>query len=247
MEEVLESIEKHMRERRSVEEMRGQGQGSHIAEPSSEGTEDISVLDVEHRGVVDITVLIDIERSKAILEGLQVELSKKRSFRGTDLGANFKNLDIVKNFNGTLGNLGGNVKSLKERGLGGFKRGDTGMDGEVDLGHGAGTGSSFNFILVNDALEKSQVSIGENETNVSLDKRKNGFKTRVLGQHSADGLAHHGVLSHKKSTLASEGDTDGLHELGADVVRIDNQDFLVLVQVALELGKVASFALLGGV
>ena len=43
----------------------------------------------------------------------------------------------------------------------------------------------------------------------------------VVGQVSADGLSHHGVLAHEYNGMAAERDADLLHLLGADVVGID--------------------------
>lgn len=46
---------------------------------------------------------------------------------------------------------------------------------------------------------------------------------------------YHGVLSHENDTLTTEGLSDLVHLLGADIVDGDDEDRLVLLQQAPEL------------
>lgn len=52
-------------------------------------------------------------------------------------------------------------------------------------------------------------------------------------------ITHHGVLAHQDNTLTTEGMSDFVHLLGADIVDGDNEDALVLLEEALELVEVA--------
>ena len=51
--------------------------------------------------------------------------------------------------------------------------------------------------------------------------------------------SHHGVLAHQDDTLATEGASDLVHLLGADIVDADDEDGLVFFEEALELVEVA--------
>lgn len=61
---------------------------------------------------------------------------------------------------------------------------------------------------------------------------------------SADGFTHHGVLAHQDHSLVPEGQPDGLHLLGADIVRTHNEAFGIIVQKFLKTkrGKMLRFA-----
>lgn len=52
-------------------------------------------------------------------------------------------------------------------------------------------------------------------------------------------ITYHGVLAHQDDTLATEGLSDLVHLLRADIVDRDDEDGLVLLEKALELVKVA--------
>jgi hypothetical protein len=52
-------------------------------------------------------------------------------------------------------------------------------------------------------------------------------------------ISYHGVLAHQDNTLATEGLTDLVHLLGADIVDGDDEDARVLLEEALELVEVA--------
>jgi hypothetical protein len=52
-------------------------------------------------------------------------------------------------------------------------------------------------------------------------------------------ISHHGVLSHQDDTLTTEGASNLVHLLGADIVNADDEDRVVLLEKALELLEVA--------
>jgi hypothetical protein len=49
------------------------------------------------------------------------------------------------------------------------------------------------------------------------------LELRVVGQVSADGLPHHGVLAHEDDGMAAERDADLLHLLRPDIVGVHLQ------------------------
>lgn len=51
--------------------------------------------------------------------------------------------------------------------------------------------------------------------------------------------SHHSVLAHQNDTLATEGLSDLVHLLGADIVNADDEDGLVVLEEALQLIEVA--------
>ena len=57
------------------------------------------------------------------------------------------------------------------------------------------------------------------------------------------GGTYHGVLSHQDDTLTTEGLSDLVHLLGADIVDTNDEDTLVLLEKSLELIEVAGLVL----
>ena len=53
--------------------------------------------------------------------------------------------------------------------------------------------------------------------------------------------SHHGVLAHQNDGIASEGRSNLVHLLRADIVDADDEDRLVLVEQALELVEIDGF------
>ena len=53
-----------------------------------------------------------LEQSKAILEGLDSELSQQGGLGGSDLVTGLDQVDVADNLNGTLVDLGGNAQGL---------------------------------------------------------------------------------------------------------------------------------------
>ena len=52
---------------------------------------------------------------------------------------------------------------------------------------------------------------------------------------AADGFAHHGVFAHQHHSLATQGQTDGLHLLGAHIVCPHNETFWIVIQKLLQI------------
>lgn len=60
---------------------------------------------------------------------------------------------------------------------------------------------------------------------------------RIVLQMSADGFTHHGVFAHQDHSLLPKRKPNGLHLLGAHVVRTHNEAFWIIVQKFLKLKK----------
>lgn len=56
---------------------------------------------------------------------------------------------------------------------------------------------------------------------------------------NATNVAYHGVLSHQNYTLATEGESDLVHLLRADIVDADDENAIEFFEEALELVEVA--------
>ena len=55
--------------------------------------------------------------------------------------------------------------------------------------------------------------------------------------------SHHGVLAHQDNALTSEGESDLVHLLGADIVDADDEDGPVLLEQAFEFVEIAGLVL----
>jgi hypothetical protein len=53
------------------------------------------------------------------------------------------------------------------------------------------------------------------------------------------GGSYHGVLAHQNDTLTTEGMSDLVHLLGADIVNADDEDGLIFFEEALQLVEIA--------
>ena len=129
--------------------------------------------------------------------------------------------NIVGDFNGTLGNFGGDVQGLEERGLFGTKTSILGRHFDIKGSKGTSLGRGFDPVSHNHVPDGNKVFLGENKPYVSLDAVHQAFQFGVLGQVTADGLAHHGVLAHENNSMTSQRDTNLLHLLGTDIVSLD--------------------------
>lgn len=69
------------------------------------------------------------------------------------------------------------------------------------------------------------------------------FRSIAPTEHRRLNRAYHGVLAHQDNTLTTEGDTDLVHLLRADIVNTDDEHGLVIVKKALELIEVSGLGL----
>merc|ERR1719328_796347 len=182
--------------------------------------------------------IVDLLNDEPIGEGRDIQHVEESSFGGSDFVSRCKKLDLIQDFNGSLGNLGWDVKSLEERGL---LRTHTSVLGSNHDGNGSnstGLGRGSNLVVHNDLTDLSEISLGEHEANISTDVRKKLLKSWVVLQMSTDGFAHHGVFAHEHLSVTTKSDTDLLYLLGTDIVNSDHEASWVLVQQRNELCEV---------
>lgn len=56
------------------------------------------------------------------------------------------------------------------------------------------------------------------------------LQCRIVLQMATDGFAHHGVFTHQHHSLPTQGQTDGLHLLGAHIVCSHDEAFWIVIQ-----------------
>jgi hypothetical protein len=151
---------------------------------------------------------------------------------------------IGSHLNLTTGNLGGDLKSLEESSLSRITSSTSLGNNHINGGNGSNLGGSGTNIGFKSLTDFSEISVGENETNVSaaaglelLDGR-----ARVLLTIFTDALAHHGVLSHEDFSLAAESLTGLLELTGSYIVNFDDEALGVRSEVALQGLEVLFFA-----
>ena len=129
--------------------------------------------------------------------------------------------NIVGDFNGTLGNFGGDVQGLEERGLFRTHTSILGRYFDVKGSKSTSLGRGFDPVVRNHVPDGDKVFLCENKPDVALDVVQQAFQLGVVDQVTADGLAHHGVLAHENNSMTSQRDTNLLHLLGTDIVSLD--------------------------
>jgi len=202
----------------------------------------ISKSHIEDLVIIDKTVIINTTGNKTIAEGTDVKLSKKGSLRLTDLLTSMDKSNRSKNFDLTLADLSTDVKSLKEGGLSGLETSETSRNNNIIRSDGASLGGSTDLEGGNQLTDLTEVLVGEDETDVAIKVRNKVLTGRVLVDVITDGLAHHGLLTHKKDSLATKDSTDLLHLVAANVVALDNDDLGILVKKVLEFLEILSLS-----
>jgi len=82
----------------------------------------------------------------------------------------------------------------------------------------------------------------KNEADVSLHEREESLQSRDCLLVLTNRLSGNRVLAHQENGLATQGDTNLLHLVRADVVDGADEDMLVLLEVLVELGLQAFLA-----
>ena len=134
---------------------------------TAEGLKKLLLLDVENGSAEGLAVVVDLLDSHTVGEGRDVEHVEQGGLGRTDLGAGLNELKIDGNFKGTTGNLGGNTESLEERRLTGFHTSVTGRNPDISGGDGTSTSRGSNTVGKDLLLGSLEVSVGEDETNVT--------------------------------------------------------------------------------
>ena len=224
---------------------------------TGESLEKLGLLNVENGWWEGVTLIIDLGDAHTVGEGRDVQHVEQGCLGGSDLGSGLNELQVGGDFNGTTSNLGWDTEGLEERGLSGLHTSVTGWDVDIIRSNGTSSGRSSDLVCQNLVTDGLEVTVGEDESDVTLDVWK---KTLVLwgvcdeALHGTTNLrivlvfAHlpyrsklpyHSVLSHKDNTLTTEGLSNLVHLLGADIVDTNDEDRAVLFEEALELIEIA--------
>lgn len=171
-------------------EVGGQRDGGDGGNSAREGGEQLRLLDVKNLGREGVAIIVHLADAHSVGEGRDVKHVQQGSLGGSDLGISLNELELGGNFNGTTGNLGGDTKSLEERGLSGFHSSVSRWDEHIGRGDGTGTSRCGDGVGKNHVTNGLEVGIGEDETNVALDERKETLVLRVVVDKALDGTAN---------------------------------------------------------
>lgn len=171
-------------------EVGGQRDTSDGGNGAGERLQELALLDVENRRWEAVALVVDLGDTHSVGEGGDVQHVEESGFGSSNLGAGLDELQVGGDFNGTTGNLGGDTESLEERGLSGFHTSVT--SGDVDIGGGNGTssGRSSNLVGVDLVADGLEVGVGEDETDIALDERKEALVLRVVTDKALDGTTN---------------------------------------------------------
>jgi len=214
--------------------------GGDVGDTLGDNRANISKSHIENLALINETVVKDDTGDKTVAEGTDVKLGKEGSLRLTDLLTGVDKGNRGKNLNLTLADLGTDVKSLKEGGLSGLETSGTGRNNDIIRSNSTSLGGGTDLEGSDELTDLAQVLVGEDKTDVAIKVRKKVLTGRVLVDVLTDGLAHHGLLTHKKDGLATKNGTDLLHLVAADVVTLDNDDLGILIEKVLELLEILS-------
>merc|ERR1719251_305405 len=234
--EVLHAVGNAVRSRSHSGVSNGETHGSDIGDSGHE-----LVLDVQDGGVKHGSLVVHLLDNQTVAEREDLQETEEGGLGGADLVTSGDDGHIVDDLNGTLGNLGGDLQSLEEAGLLGTHAGVLGGDGDIHGGNSSGLSGGGLLVGQKEIPDGGQLLVGEDEADVHLDVGKQLLKFGVLLQLAPDDLPHHGVLAHEDHGLASQGNPDLLHLLGADIVSTHDEAPRVLFQELGELGEVVSF------
>jgi hypothetical protein len=183
--QVLVAVDNTVHDTRQGGEVGREGDGGDGGDCGREGLEQLRFLNVQHAGSEGLALVINLRYPHAVSEGRDVEHVQEGCFGRSDLGARLDELQIRRDFDGTTGDLGWDAEGLEERGLAGLHTSVASRDVHIRRGDGTGTSGRSNTIGEDLVASGLEVSIGEDEADVALDK---GEKTFVLGRIGDEGL-----------------------------------------------------------
>jgi len=220
---------------------------SNTRDTKSEELLDVVEAHVKNLAVIDKTVVVDNSGDKTVGERKNVKLGKKGSLGGTDTLTGMDKDLISKDLDLTLVDLGGDAESLKEGGLSGLHTSGTSRDDNVVGSNNTDLGRSTNLQRGDEVADLSKITLGEDETDIAVEVGEKVLDLRVLFKIVMDRTTDHGLLAHEKNSLATEGNTDLLHVVAADIVALHKDDLGVLVDKGKELLEELSLLLKLGV
>lgn len=202
----------------------GQGDSGDGLDTLQEPVHQFGRLDVEDMRREDRAVVVDLNDLHTVCERRDVHHVEQSRFGGTDTVSGVDDLDVADNFDGTTGNLGGDTQSLEEGGLARFHTSVTSGDSDIDRSESTGTSGSSDGVASDGRADVLEITGSEDEADVATDVGHKTFELGKFGEEDTKSAADHGVLAHQDDTGASEGDTDLMHLVRADVIDVDDED-----------------------
>ena len=120
-------------------------------------------------GIEDATILKDLLDVHLISERIDLQFIEKGSLGGINLLTGDDDLLVSNNFDLGLNNLGLDLEGLEERGLLWIKTSWSLWDGYIIWGEHTGLGWRWSNLIVEDALDITEISVGENDVSVTLE------------------------------------------------------------------------------
>ena len=261
--EVLEGVDDSVRNGRWDHVAGSKRDASEVVGTSTEASKDVIVGDLENLVAEELSVVHEGLDLHLILEGANLQTIEKGSLRGTNLVSLSDNSDGVDDFNLSSDNLGGDVEGLEELGLLWIHTGGTGGNSDILGGDSSNLGGSGSNLGIEDLLNGSKISVGENKTGVTDELISDDVEMRswlplgfsllvvlvLLGIRLSDNISNGslevGVLSHDHlGTNFSHKLSHDTDLLGSDVIDLDEEAFVVFEQSILEFLPTGGFHLL---
>ena len=201
-----------------------EGEGGDGGDTGRETVEELLVRNVENLGGEDVALVEDLDDGHTVGERRDVEHVEQRRLGRANTSAAGDDLNVGHDFDGTTSDLGRDTEGLEEGGLAGLHTGVTSRDDDILGGKSTSTSRRRDLVRGDDVTDLLEIAGGEHETDVALDVGEETLEGGELREDGAERTADHGVLAHDDNTLATEGDTDLVHLVGADVVDIDDEE-----------------------
>jgi len=147
----------------------------------------LGLLNVEHAGWEGVALVVNLGNTHTICEGRDVQHVEQGSLGGSNLTASLDELQFGSDFNGTTGNLSWDTEGLEERGLSGFHTSVTSWDEDIGRGDSTGSGGGSNLVGENFVTDGLEVAVGEDETDVAFNERKETLVRGGIGDEALDG------------------------------------------------------------
>ena len=191
------------------------------------------VVDLEDRGVEDLTIIIDDVDLDNVEEWNDVELLKEGGLVGSDDVALLDELNLAGDFDLVLVDLGIDLEGREERGGFWAEVGEHWLDGDVLWGDHTWLGGSLTLAVSESLHDWLEVTVGEDETDVQLDVLDELFDLLIwlLVKVTVD----NGFLTKAKFGLATKKTTDLGELVGLDVVDVDDQNLGVILEESVKL------------
>jgi len=199
----------------------------------------------EDLGIEDLSVLKDLGDLHLVLEWIDLQFVQKDGLSSINLFSGNNDLLGGDNFNLGLDNLGLDLQVLEESSLLWVESGGSSWDEDILWCNHTGLGWGWSDLFVEDSLDISEVSVGEDDVDVSLEEWDDLFDVFVefpgslsflvvfitfywFGVGGTEGSLHEGVLSHDHvSTDLSKLISDHADLLGGDRVGVDEHSVVV--------------------